>query len=66
MFTLKGKKSWYVDSWYMVLNKKLAQISNLKMFTLQGKKSWYVEKGKNSRKSVTKLGTFYMLRTRSS
>jgi len=64
-FTLQGKKSWYVDSWYVVL-KKLAPMSNLKMFTVEGKKSWYVEKERNSRKSVTKLGTFCMLRTRSS
>ena len=35
------------------------------MFTVQREKSWYVEKGKNSRKSVTKPGTFCMLRTRS-
>jgi len=61
MFTIQRKKSWYV-----VLKKKLAPISNLKMFTIQREKSWYVEKGKYSRNSATKLGTFCMLRTRSS
>jgi len=43
MFTIQGKNLWYV-----VIKKKLAPISNLKMFTIQSKNSWYVVLKKKS------------------